>query len=115
MEIPPDLLLRIASRHGELARLLATYRNLQARMVALTASGDQHVRISVHPAGHEQFSMPMRAGVIRAQVETELLSVARQITAAAATPFDWTPDLVAVATQSFPPPPSTTEGDDDHG
>lgn len=109
-----DLLAHILSRNGDLARTLATYREVQAQLDALNAHELPSIQVTVHVAG-KHYTMRVIVQVLRAQHEADLAILARRIREAAAVPFDWVPQPPALEPEALPPPSPTPEGDHTHG
>lgn len=113
-ELNEELLDHIANRNGELARSIATYREVVAQLDALNAHPIPSIQVTVHVAG-KHYTMRVIVQVLRAQHEADLAILARRIREAAAIPFDWLPQQPAFEPDALPPPSPTPEGDTTNG
>lgn len=109
-QITDEMLAHIAARNGDLAKSIATYREVSAQLDALNAHPFPSIHVSVHVAC-KHYSMRVGVHVLRAQHEADLAILARRIREAAAVPFDWVPVQPPPA---YPTQPATTEGTDHH-
>jgi len=62
-----DLLAHILSRNGDLARTLATYREVQAQLDALNAHELPSIQVTVHVAGKQHLDV-LRIGAHRCRI-----------------------------------------------
>lgn len=110
-QITDEMLAHISARNGDLAKSIATYREVSAQLDALNAHPSQSIQVTVHVAG-KNYSMRVIVQVLRAQLEADMAILARRIREAAAVPFDWVPvqPPMAYPTQAT----TTTEGTDHH-
>lgn len=113
-ELNEELLDHIANRNGELARSIATYREVVAQLAALNAHPIPSIQVTVHVAG-KHYTMRVVVQVLRAQHEADLAILARRIREAAALPFDWLPSQPALEPDAIAPPSPTPEGDSTNG
>lgn len=92
--IAPDILTHIATRNGELARLLANYRDFSERLAALEAGnvgGGDAVQITVQPMGQKHFTMKIPTELLRDRLDALLGDCATRIQEIAAVPLEWIP------------------------
>jgi hypothetical protein len=92
--IAPDILTHITTRNGDLARLLANYRDFSERLAALEAGnvgGADTVQITVQPMGQKHFAMKIPTELLRARLDALLAECATRIRLIAALPLDWIP------------------------
>ena len=113
-ELSDDLLAHIASRNSDLARTIATYREVEAQLASLNAHPLPSIQVTVHVAG-KHYTMRVVVQVLRAQHEADLAILARRIREAAALPFDWMPQPIEEDPAAPPPPSPTPQGEHSNG